>query len=94
MSIMELGALGEFVAAVAVLITLIYLTTQVRHTREESARAVLQSRAQLDQAADQPRRLAGRTTYGQILGLKCLPNAYRMSLRTRKQRRSISNYLI
>ncbi len=47
MSIMELGALGEFVAAVAVLITLIYLTFQVRHTREESTRAVLQSRAEL-----------------------------------------------
>ena len=47
MSIMELGALGEFVAAVAVLITLIYLTIQVRNTREESTRAVLQSRAEL-----------------------------------------------
>ena len=47
MSIMELGALGEFVAAVAVLITLIYLTIQVRHAREESARGVSQSRAEL-----------------------------------------------
>ena len=45
MSIMELGALGEFVAAVAVLITLIYLTIQVRNTREESTRAVLQRSA-------------------------------------------------
>ena len=47
MSIMELGALGEFLAAFAVLITLVYLTIQVRYTREESARAVLQSRAEL-----------------------------------------------
>ena len=35
MSIMELGALGEFVAAVAVLVTLVYLTIQVRHARSE-----------------------------------------------------------
>ena len=47
MSIMELGALGEFVAAMAVLITLIYLTIQVRGAREETTRAVLQSRAEL-----------------------------------------------
>jgi hypothetical protein len=31
MSIIELGALGEFVAAIAVLVTLIYLALQVRH---------------------------------------------------------------
>jgi hypothetical protein len=29
MSIVELGAIGEFVAAVAVVITLIYLTVQI-----------------------------------------------------------------
>ncbi len=44
MSIMELGALGEFVAALAVLITLMFLTAQVRHARQESARALTQSR--------------------------------------------------
>ena len=47
MSIMELGALGEFVAALAVLVTLVYLTIQIRHTRKESGRAVLQSRAEM-----------------------------------------------
>ncbi len=36
MSIMELGALGEFVAALAVLITLIFLTVQVRQARISS----------------------------------------------------------
>ena len=44
MSIVELGALGEFIAAIAVLITLIFLTVQVRHTRQESARALMESR--------------------------------------------------
>lgn len=34
MSIIELGALGEFVAAVAVLVTLIYLALQIRQTRK------------------------------------------------------------
>ena len=32
MGIMELGALGEFVGAFAVVATLIYLTVQVRHS--------------------------------------------------------------
>ncbi len=34
MSIMELGAIGEFVGAIAVVLTLIYLTIQVRQSRE------------------------------------------------------------
>ncbi len=34
MSIMELGALGEFVGALAVVATLIYLTIQVRQSKE------------------------------------------------------------
>ena len=46
MSIMELGALGEFVAALAVLITLIFLTLQVRQARQETARALMQSRTE------------------------------------------------
>ena len=34
MTISELGALGEFVGSLAVLLTLIYLALQVRHSRE------------------------------------------------------------
>ena len=34
MSILELGALGEFVGALAVVATLIYLTIQVRQSKE------------------------------------------------------------
>ena len=34
MSITELGALGEFVASIAVVITLIFLTVQLRHSRQ------------------------------------------------------------
>ena len=49
MSIIELGALGEFVAAFAVLITLIYLAIQVRLARgavDESRRAMVAQTAQ------------------------------------------------
>ena len=41
MSIMELGALGEFFGAIAVVVTLIYLAIQVRHSKaavEENTR--------------------------------------------------------
>ena len=34
MDIMELGALGEFIGAIAVVVTLVYLALQVRHGRE------------------------------------------------------------
>ena len=32
MTIIELGALGEFVGAIAVVATLVYLTAQIRHS--------------------------------------------------------------
>jgi hypothetical protein len=35
MSLMELGAIGEFVAALGVFVTLIYLARQVRHARSD-----------------------------------------------------------
>ena len=44
MTIVELGALGEFVSAVAVVVTLVYLAVQVRqntHSLEESKRLAL-----------------------------------------------------
>ena len=44
MSIMELGALGEFLGVFALVATLIYLSVQVRHARNESANAVIQAR--------------------------------------------------
>ena len=44
MSIMELGALGEFVASMVVLVTLIYLTMQVKQTKELAQQASLESR--------------------------------------------------
>ena len=43
MSIMELGALGEFVGAFAVLVTLIYLTIQVRQNTKSLRSATYQS---------------------------------------------------
>ena len=44
MSIMELGALGEFLGVFALVATLIYLAIQVRHARSESEKAVLEAR--------------------------------------------------
>ncbi len=44
MSIMELGALGEFFGVFALVATLIYLSIQVRQARNESANAVLEAR--------------------------------------------------
>jgi hypothetical protein len=43
MSIIELGALGEFFGVFALLATLIYVAIQVRQARHESERAVLQA---------------------------------------------------
>ena len=45
MSIMELAALGEFLGVFALVATLIYLSIQVSHARNESANAVLEARA-------------------------------------------------
>jgi len=42
-----IGAVGELVGAAAVLITVIYLAIQVRHTRDALQRAVRQSRAEV-----------------------------------------------
>ena len=44
MTITDLGSMGEFVSAIAILVTLIYLTIQVRHTRRETAASLLQQR--------------------------------------------------
>jgi len=41
MTIMELGALGEFLGVFALVATLIYLAIQVRHARNESEKVVL-----------------------------------------------------
>jgi hypothetical protein len=44
MTITDLGSIGEFVSAIAILVTLIYLTIQVRHTQRETAASLLQQR--------------------------------------------------
>ena len=41
-----IGAAGELVGSVAVLITLVYLARQISHTREEVARSINNSRAE------------------------------------------------
>ena len=44
MTVMELGALGEFLGVFALVATLIYLSIQVRYARSESEKAVLEAR--------------------------------------------------
>ena len=44
MSIMELGALGEFFGVFALVATLIYLSIQVRQARSESKKAMMEAR--------------------------------------------------
>ena len=44
MTVMELGALGEFLGVFALVATLIYVSVQVRHARDESEKAVLEAR--------------------------------------------------
>lgn len=53
MTLTELGALGELVGAIAVVITLVYLAIQVRHSREllEAQRRTMDKNARLAQAA-------------------------------------------
>ena len=43
-TIQDLGAAGEFVSSVAVLVTLIYLSVQMKHAREDQRRSVLDER--------------------------------------------------
>ena len=45
MSIMELGALGEFLGVFALVATLIYLSVQVRDAKDQSERAVAEARS-------------------------------------------------
>ncbi len=47
MDIMELGALGEFISAIAVVVTLVYLALQVRHGRE----ALIANTRELEQSS-------------------------------------------
>ena len=42
----EVGAIGQLLGSLAVLVTLIYLSIQVRHARSEAQRSISESRAQ------------------------------------------------
>lgn len=46
MTIQDLGSIGEFIAAIATLITLIYLATQIRHNTATARASTLQSAVQ------------------------------------------------
>ena len=46
MTIQDLGSIGEFVAAIATLVTLIYLATQIRHNTATARASTLQSAVQ------------------------------------------------
>lgn len=47
MTIMELGALGEFLSALVVMATLIYLASEIRQTRRALLASAYQARAEL-----------------------------------------------
>ena len=53
MTLTELGALGELIGAIAVVVTLVYLSIQVRHSREllEAQRRTMEENARLNRAA-------------------------------------------
>ena len=44
MTVTELGSVGEFVSAIAILITLIYLAIQIRRNRRETVASLLGQR--------------------------------------------------
>jgi len=50
MSIMELGALGEFLGSIGVIVTLVYLAIQVRHSKESMDANTKAVKAQISQA--------------------------------------------
>ena len=51
MTVFELGAIGEFVSSLLVLITLIYLTLQIKETRKVIIAQTYQARADMQQEA-------------------------------------------
>lgn len=56
MTIAELGALGEFIGSIAVLLTLVYLALQIRHSKELLERHEKISLSQIYQARVDSRR--------------------------------------
>ncbi len=59
MDIIELGALGEFFSAIAVVVTLVYLALQVRHSRE----ALNANTSELEQSRRLQMAEAGRRAF-------------------------------
>lgn len=85
MSIMELGALGEFVGAIAVVVTLVYLAVQIRqNTRsmEESRRLALAQTYQMraDALAEMMTRAATSEQLGPLI-VKLVQAGYPEDLR-------------
>ncbi len=64
MNIMELGAIGELVGGLAVLVTLVYLAVQVRHTRTD--RRPSASRSPCKQPTRRPSRVSTPITLASL----------------------------
>ena len=66
MSIQDWGAIGEVVGAIAVLVTLVYLAKQIKHSSEVAMLSVLQARPgplsqELFELVETRSRLIGKT---------------------------------
>lgn len=75
MSIMELGALGEFLGSIGVIATLVYLAIQVRHSKESmetNTRVIMAqiSQARADAASARTRAIVHSDHYARIGALE------------------------
>ena len=76
MNIEQLGSLGEFIAAIATLATLVYLTVQIRQNTKQlrfsNAASLLQGMARISRSPDAKRirmKIVRQKTGGQIFSL-------------------------
>ncbi len=76
MTLTELGALGEFVGAIAVVVTLVYLAIQIRqntHSMEEGRRLALAQTYQM--RADALQNMMVQAADSQYIGPMCSDSA-------------------
>ena len=63
MTIMELGALGEFIGSIGVIVTLFYLAVQIRQNTAQQKKIELEARASAVNASASALREARRAVY-------------------------------
>ena len=86
-----IGAIGQVIGSVAVLVTLVYLAIQVRHAQEQSKRAIDETR----HMADQARLLGSRDTFLAAAANQSLASALaRMTALSGSPLRSFDEYAV